>query len=270
MRRELVGFLLPCCALAAFGLAAPLGFILWQSVAGDDGPSLHAYAALLDSRLFLRVSATTVEIALSATALSAVLAYPVALHLSRLSDRTRPFFLVLVVLPFWTSILVKSYAFLVILGDQGLVNQALVATGLPKAELIFNRIGVMVGMTNFLIPFVVFPLLANLRGQDPHLRRAAAVMGASPLRIFWRVTFPLSLPGLLAGMVMCFVISLGFFVTPALLGGRRDMMLANLVDFYTREILDWPTASAVAVLLLLASSLLLALLRRVQGAGALV
>lgn len=263
-QREFIGFLAPVCALMAFGLLVPLGFVVYQSLSPDE-LSLKAYGEVLGSRLFLRVTWTTLEIAISATVVSALLAYPVALHLSRVSDRWRPLLLILVLLPFWTSILVKSYSYIVLLGQQGMVNEGLVALGLPRVQMIFNRIGVLVGMANFLMPFVVFPLLSNLLGQSPELRRAAAVMGASDNRIFWKVTFPLSLPGLAAGCLMAFVLSLGFFVTPALLGGRQDMMIANLIDFYTREALDWPTASAVAMLLLAASAALMALLGRLRG-----
>jgi putative spermidine/putrescine transport system permease protein len=268
-QREFIVFLAPVCALMAFGLLVPLGFIAWQSLSPDQ-LSLKAYGDVLGSRLFMRVTWTTLEIAAAATLLSALLAYPIALHLSRVSDRWRPLLLILVLLPFWTSILVKSYSYIVMLGQEGLINQGLVAAGLPRVQMIFNRVGVLVGMANFLIPFIVFPLLANLLGQSPELRRAAAVMGASNARIFWRVTFPLSVPGLVAGCLMAFVISLGFFVTPALLGGRQDMMIANLIDFYTREALDWPTASAVAILLLVASGVLLALLGRLRGNAGLI
>jgi ABC-type spermidine/putrescine transport system permease subunit I len=265
---EFAAFLAPVCALMAFGLLLPLGFIVYQSLGA--GAPWKAYADLLDSALFLRVVWTTLEISLSATFISVLLGYPIALHLSRVSSRVRPLLLMLVLLPFWTSILVKSYSFIVVLGQQGIVNEALAAVGLPKLAMMFNRVGVLAGMTNFLIPFVVFPLLANLLAQNADLRKAAEIMGASPLRIFWRITFPLSLPGLMAGAILTFVISLGFFVTPALLGGRRDIMIANLIDFYTREALDWPAASAIAVLLLLTSGLLLAILGKVRGKGALV
>lgn len=262
--RDLVGFLLPVCILMAFGLLIPLAFIVYHSV-GAGSFSLNAYVDLFQSRLFLRVTWTTIEISLTATIISIVLGYPIALHLARVSDRWRPVFLILVLLPFWTSILVKNYSFIVVLGDQGIINQAIAALGLPGLPMMFNRVGVIVGMTNYLIPFIVFPLLANLLGQSPDLRRTAAVMGASDLRIFWQITFPLSAPGLIAGSIMCFVISLGFFVTPALLGGRQDMMVANLIDFYTRETLDWPAACAIAVLLLATSGALLAMLGKIRG-----
>jgi ABC-type spermidine/putrescine transport system permease subunit I len=212
LRSEFIGFLLPVCLLMGLGLLVQFAFIVHYSL--GEGVSPQAYLELFRSRLFLQVTWTTLEISLSATLLSILVGYPVALHLSRMSDRWRPLFLMFVLLPFWTSILVKNYSFIVVLGEAGLINQALASLGLPKISLMFNRAGVLIGMTNFLIPFIVFPVLANLLGQSPELRRAAAVMGASDMRIFWRITLPLSLPGLMAGAVMSFVISLGFFVTP--------------------------------------------------------
>ncbi|MCC8984532.1 ABC transporter permease [Bradyrhizobium acaciae] len=268
-RRELTVYLLPVAALMVFALIAPLLMIFWRSL-GETSVSLDAYIDLFKSRLFLRASLTSFEISISSAIVSTIFAYPIALHLSRLSDKWRPIFLIFVLLPFWTSILVKSYSFIVVLGDSGLVNNALVEFGLPKVPMIFNRIGVLVGMSSFQIPFVVFPLLSNLLAQDPNLRRMAAVMGAADVRIFWQITLPLSLPGLLAGVVMCLVMAMGSFVTPALLGGRQDMMVANLIDFYTREALDWASASAIAVVLFAVSATMLWVLSRVRRDSGLI
>ena len=269
LTNDFAGLLLPVCLLMAVGFMVPLAFIFHQSVFIPQF-SLAKFAELLESSLFLKVFLTTVEISLSTSVASIILGYPVALHLSRTPPNRRAVYLILVLLPFWTSILVKSYAFIIILGENGVINSILAGVGLPKGEFIFNRIGVLVGMANFFVPFVVFPVLANLLSHDPNLRRAAEVMGASGFRIFWKITFPLSIPGIVAGFVLTFVLSLGFFVTPALLGGRHDMMLANLIDFYTRETLDWPAASAIAVILLISTALLLALLGRVRGAQSVV
>ncbi|GGE49792.1 hypothetical protein GCM10007276_28670 [Agaricicola taiwanensis] len=148
-----------------------------------------------------------------------------------------------------------------------MINAGLRALGLQEFEMIFNRFGVLVGSTNYLIPFAVFPILTNLLSQDANLLKAAEVMGAGPLRIFWRITFPLTAPGVSAAFVLTFVLSLGLFATPALLGGRRDMMMANLIDFYTRDTLNWNAASAVAVILLLTSAVLLVLVSRISGTG---
>lgn len=181
-----------------------------------------------------------------------MLGYAVALHLARQSPRRRALYMVLVLLPFWTSILVKSYAFTVILGREGVINSLLswVSGSHIALPMILNRFGVMVGMTNYLTPFIVFPVLASLLAIDPALYRAADIMSARPMRIFFTITLPLSLPGVMAGVSSVIVMSLGFFIIPALLGGRQDVMLANLVDFYTRETLDWNMAAAIGVLLL--------------------
>lgn len=263
---ESAAFLAPVCILMTFGFLAPLGFIFYNSITMDGVFTLSGFTQLFDSALFRRVFLTTLEISVVSSVVALLVGYPVALHIYRQPEHRRSFFMILVLLPFWTSILVKSFAFTIVLGDSGLVNNGLRALGLPQFEMMFNRFGVLVGTTNFLIPFVVFPILSNLLAQDPNLRKAAEVMGASELRIFWKITFPLSLSGLLAAFILTFVLSLGFFATPALLGGRQDMMIANLIDFYTRDTLNWNAASAVAIILLFTSAALLLLLGKVRGA----
>ena len=263
-RIESLAFLGPICVIMLFGFITPLGFICFHSLTIDGQFTLSGFANLFSSTLFRRVFWTTLQISLVASVVAILVGYPVALHISRQSERMRSLYLTLVLLPFWTSILVKSFAFTIILGDLGLINTALRAARLPQLEMMFNRFGVLVGTTNFLIPFVVFPILSNLLAQDQNLRKAAEVMGAGPLRIFWRITFPLSASGIFAGFVLSFVLSLGFFVTPALLGGRQDMMMANLIDFYTRDTLNWNAAAAIAVVLLFTSGILLFVLTRVR------
>jgi putative spermidine/putrescine transport system permease protein/mannopine transport system permease protein len=250
--REAFFYLGPAFLLALLVVLAPLGFVLYTSVAVDGSFSLEAYRTLLESALFRRSLATTFEISAMGAALSLLLGYPVALHLSRLAPRPRAFCMILVLVPFWTSILVKSYAFTVLLGKEGIVNSILTwmfGAG-AQLELLFNRAGVMVGMTNYLVPFVVFPVLASLLAIDRSVYRAVEIMGAKPPTVFWKVTLPLSMPGVLSALISTFVMSTGFFVIPALLGGRKDVMLANLVDFYTRETLDWNMAAAIGVILL--------------------
>lgn len=262
---ESLAFLGPVCVVMILGFIVPLGFIFFHSFTIDGVFTFAGFVNLFTSTLFIRVFWTTLEISLLASVVALIVGYPVALFISRQPERLRSLYLIMVLLPFWTSILVKSFAFTVILGDLGLINTALRALRLPQFEMMFNRFGVLVGTTNFLIPFAVFPILSNLLSQDQNLRKAAEVMGAGPLRIFWRITFPLSASGVLAGFILTFVLSLGFFATPALLGGRRDMMMANLIDFYTRDTLNWNAASAIAVILLFTSAVLLLLLNRVRG-----
>jgi putative spermidine/putrescine transport system permease protein len=250
--RAAAAYVSPAAIVSLAIAAVPIFFILFTSLGGPV-LSLDAFEHLLSSALFRRSLYTTIEISVSASLISLVLGYAVALHLARQSPRRRAIYMVLVLLPFWTSILVKSYAFTVILGREGVINSLLSwALGMQVAlPMILNRFGVMVGMTNYLTPFVVFPVLASLLAIDPALYRAAEIMSARPMRIFFTITLPLSLPGVVAGVSSVMVMSLGFFIIPALLGGRQDVMLANLVDFYTRETLDWNMAAAIGVLLLI-------------------
>jgi len=250
--REALIYLGPALLLALLVVLAPLAFVLYTSLFVNGAFSLEAYRNLAESALFGRALATTFEISAMGALLSLLLGYPVALHLSRLSPRQRAFCMILVLVPFWTSILVKSYAFTVLLGKEGVVNSVLVWFFGAGAQLpmLFNRVGVMVGMTNYLIPFVVFPVLASLLAIDRSVYRAVEIMGAKPPTVFWKVTLPLSMPGVLSALISTFVMATGFFVIPALLGGRKDLMLANLVDFYTRETLDWNMAAAIGVILL--------------------
>jgi len=247
--RDAGPFIAPAAILSLLVALLPFIFIFYTSTAG--GTSTDAFASILGSSLFQRAMQTTLQVAFFSSVVSLILGYIVALHLARQSPRRRAALMVLVLLPFWTSILVKSFAFTIILGREGIINSFLSwIVGMEVVlPLIFNRIGVLIGMTNYLTPLVVFPILASLLAIDPALYKAAEVMGAKPGRIFFTVTLPLSAPGVLAGLLSAAVMSLGFFIVPALLGGRQDIMLANLVDFYTREVLDWNVAAAVGVIL---------------------
>lgn len=258
------GFLLPLTVFMCLVFIAPLGFVMVTSVY-NDGWTLEAYERFFTERLFYQILLNTLSIGALTGVCSVVLGYFVAYHLSLMGKRKRALYMILVLLPFWTSILVKSFAFTVILGTSGIVNSIVQALFGPDVvlPLLFNRVGVIIGLTHWLLPFAVFPILSSLLSQDKSLQLAAEVMGAGPLRIFWKITFPLSLPGVVAGGLMAAVISMGSFVTPALLGGRGDMMMANLVDFYIREALDWTMASSIAVILLSIAGLVLVVVANV-------
>lgn len=263
--RTVVILLLPLCLLMLVFFLWPLGLVGWTSIY-DNGLTFDGYVRVATSSLIHKVMASTIEISVLATLVSLVLGYAIALHLSRMNPRRRVPYLVMVMLPFWTSILVKSFAFTIVLGNAGVINQFLqwISGGAWHVDMLFNRVGVIVGMTNYLLPFMVLPIMASLLNQNRNLQFAAEIMGAGPVRIFTRITLPLSLPGVFAGSLMCLTLSLGMYITPALLGGRQDMMLANLVDFYTRQTLDWTLASAIAIVLLVFSCALILMLIRAQ------
>lgn len=262
----MIVFLIPLVVFTVAVFLLPLLVVVVTSVS-EPGWTLVHYRELVSRPLYALVLKATLEISLLSTLATLLIGYPIAYHLARQSPRRRAFLIILVLLPFWTSILVKSFAFAVMLGQNGIVNSALVALfgEVARTKMLFNRAGVVIGMTHFLLPFMVFTVLASLVTQPPELRRAAEIMGAGPLRVFARITLPLSMPGVLAGSLLCLILSMGMFVTPALLGGRTDMMVSNLVDFHVRETLNWNVASAIAVCLIVLTGILTLLLARVRG-----
>lgn len=260
--------LAPLFVLLLVFFVFPLLLTLRESV-GQTGFSLQAYQDLFSSSLFYKVLRSTFAISLTATLVSLLVGFPVAMHLARQPPQRRVVYLMLVMLPFWTSILVKSFALTVLLGHSGVFNQifSFIAGTPVSLPMVFNRLGAILGMINYLLPFMILSVLGSLLAQDPNLAKAAQVMGAGAFRIFRTITLPLSMPGVIAGVIMNITLSIGMYITPALLGGRQDMMIANLIDFYTRQTLDWPAASAIAMVLLAISAILVFLLGRVRGAN---
>jgi ABC-type spermidine/putrescine transport system permease subunit I len=242
----------------------PLLRLLSMSVA--DGTLSQFEKAALDV-LYVTVLWESLEIALIVTVICLLLAYPVAMWLvqtSRLGFILGMFFLLL---PFWTSVLVRTYAWMVLLGRSGVINRLLRDWGwidMPL-PLLHNRLGVLIGIVHVMLPYMVIPIYAALLRIDPDLRRAAEGLGAPAWRAFARITVPLSLPGVFAGCALVFVITLGFFITPALLGGGRVMMISMLIEQQMREFLDWNFAAALAAVLLVVTLAVYALLGRLTG-----
>jgi putrescine transport system permease protein len=229
--------------------------------------SLDAFAQLVGDNLYVDAYLGSLGMAAAATVLTLVLAYPMALAIARSDMRVRPLLLVLVIAPFWTSALVRVYAFIMILKDEGLLVQALRGLGLIDEPLhIFaTDRAVLIGIVYAYFPFMVLPLYAAIEAQDKTLREAAADLGASPLRSFLRITLPLSLPGIAAGSLMVFIPAVGEFVIPDLLGGSGTLMIGTVLwsDFFANR--DWPAAAAAAVVLLLLLAGPLALYERLQA-----
>lgn len=264
----MIVFVLPIAVLFIIFFLMPLGLVVLASVF-DPVLTGSNYQELFTSLLYLRILRSTLEISSLSTIATLLIAYPVAYHLYKQPPRRRALLMTLVLLPFWTSILVKSFAFTVLLGQDGIINTVARALFGPETgfKLLFNRPGVIIGMAHYLLPFMIFAILTSLMAQNPDLRRAAEVMGAGRLKIFRSITLPLSLPGVAAGCLICVVLSLGMFVTPALLGGPKDMMLANLVEMHIRQTLDWGLAAALTVLLVIMTAVLGTLISRVRGGG---
>jgi len=232
----------------------------------SPGFTLEHYAKLFGEPAYFRALRNTAEISIGVTVISLVLGYPLAYLMAVVSARVRALLIVLVLVPFWTSVLVRTFAWMVILGKRGLVNQLLVDAGVidrPLA-LIYNMLGVQIGMVHVLLPFMVFPLLAVMTRIDTALVAAARSLGASPRQAFLRIFLPLSLPGVSAGCVLVFLLAVGFYITPALLGGEGQVTFATLIELVVRDLLDWNFGASLGVFLVtvvgalfvLASSLL--------------
>jgi putative spermidine/putrescine transport system permease protein len=209
----------------------------------------------------------TLEIALFTTLGCVLLGYPVAYLLAHLSPEWRTILMALVVVPYWTSTLVRTFAWTIILGREGFLNYLLRHLGLVHEPLIlvFNRFGVYVGMVHVLLPLAILTMLAVMLGLPDVLLRAAASLGASPWRAFWRVYFPLSLPGVTAAALLVFILSLGFFITPALLGSGADRMVSNLIEIQVAEVANWEFGAALAFLLLVPTALLYLVYNRIAN-----
>lgn len=259
-------FVLPAVVFTVFAFVLPLLGVLRQSLLTDSGQaSVQAYVTLFHSRLFYLSALNTLAICAIATVATLLIAYPMAYYLAGATPKRRSLLMILVLIPFWTSILVKSFAFTVLLGEGGVVNHILGWFGIGPIKLLFNQTGVVIGMSHFLIPFMVFPILSSLLARPPELVKAARIMGASNTRIFFRIVLPLSMPGVAAGALMVLILSLGFFIVPAMLGGSKNMMLGNLVDFYTRESLNAPMASAISMVLLVVAVMAAVAMAKIPG-----
>ncbi|MCU0869667.1 MAG: ABC transporter permease [Burkholderiales bacterium] len=218
-----------------------------------------------DESAFGRILARTLGVSAAVTALCLLLGYPLAWWISTLPPQRAALAMIAVLLPFWTSVLVRAAAWVVLLQREGLVNQALIAAGViaEPLALIFNRTGVVISMTHVLLPFMVLPLLAAMRAVPPTLMRAAVSLGSPPLQAFVRVWMPQTRAGVAAGVLLVFILALGYYVTPALLGGADDQMLSYYVARYANVEIDWGMACALAVVLLAATLVLYTLYRRV-------
>ncbi|HEY3950408.1 ABC transporter permease [Phenylobacterium sp.] len=227
--------------------------------------SFETYARLVADRLYLSAYLSSLWFAARATVLLLLIGYPMAYGMSRFGPRGRRILLAAVILPFWTSFLIRIYAWIAILKPAGLLNQGLSLIHLPPLALLDSDAGVLIGLTYAYLPFMVLPLYAVLERRDESLVEAALDLGCTPAQAFWRVTFPLSLPGLLAGGLLCFIPMVGEFVIPDLLGGSRTLMLGKTLwtEFFADR--DWPAASAVALALLATLALPMAVVQRQQA-----
>jgi ABC-type spermidine/putrescine transport system permease subunit I len=267
-RRTFLGLSIPAVLIILVVVFLP---VLWLSslsfynAAGEL--SMDNYARIFESALYQRTFVVTFQISVAVTVICVLLGYPLCYWLTKVSDKTAAILMVFVLVPFWTSVLVRTYAWLVLLQRNGIINSSMMSMGIidEPLQLAHNLTGSIIGMVHIMLPFLILPLYATMRSVNTDLVRAAVSLGSSPRGAFWRVFFPMSLPGLFAGIVLVFILSLGFFVTPALLGGGRVQMLAQRIESTITIYSNWGAASALGVVLLLMALVIIWLMNRFFG-----
>lgn len=249
---------LPLILFLVLVFLIPLVAMLWRSFV-DPEPGFANYVAIFSESLYLKVLLNTFVIALLVTAVTLVLAYPYAYLMTLATPFWRNIMMVLVLVPFWTSVLVRSFALVLLLRDTGVLNTIAVDAGIIDEPFTMLRTagGVVFGMVQVSLPFAVLPIYATMTGIDRSLSLAAQNLGARPAGAFWRIFVPLSLPGVAAGMLLTFIQALGYYITPALLGGPSNMMIGELIVQQVSAVLRYGFAAALATLLLATTLLLL-------------
>ncbi|UVC15020.1 ABC transporter permease [Mesorhizobium onobrychidis] len=266
-RPDGIGGALPALILISLFFVVPVVALLLRSVT-EPVPGLQNYANLFGDGTYARVFFNTFLVATVVTTVTVIVAFPVAWMLAIMPPALGSIVFGIIILSMWTNLLTRTYAWMVLLQRTGVINRTLMDIGLisEPLPLINNLTGVTIGMVYIMLPFMILPLVGTLRAIDPMTLRAAALCGASPFDAFRRILLPLSLPGIAAGGLMVFVMSLGYFVTPTLLGGTSNMMLAAMIAQMIQSLLNWGLGSAAAFILLSVTMALYALQLRLVGA----
>ncbi|MGY4362906.1 ABC-type spermidine/putrescine transport system permease subunit I [Bradyrhizobium sp. i1.3.1] len=256
----------PLLAYMAVCYAIPVVSMLLRSL-NDPSWSLDHYVALLGDTVFLKVFWITLSTSFVVTLSSLILGYPVAFALSR-ARSLAPLILIVILLPLWTSVLVRSYAWMVLLGRHGVINEALLALGLLEQplRLLNTTLATVIAMTHILLPYMILPIANALRQIDPSLAHAASGLGATPWGTFRQVILPLSMPGVAAGVLLVFVLAIGFYITPAMVGGSREITLSMLIAQQV-DLLNWGYAATLSAVLLATALALLAIAQVLPGVG---
>lgn len=244
--------MMPALAVVVILLVVPLAWLSWQSIHQDGGLTFANYRRIF-SGTYLDTFLLTFKLSAIVTGVTLLLGYPVAYLAASVRPKLAALILGMVILPFWTSVLVRTYAWLVLLQRTGLVSKALVASGLidHPVQLAYNQFGTIIAMVHILLPFMVLPLYSAMQKIPTNLSHAAASLGASPIHAFLRVFLPLSMGGVLAGATLVFVLCLGFYITPELMGGGKSIMVSMVVSRNVEIYNSWGAASSVSVVLLL-------------------
>lgn len=246
-----IAYVVPALLLVLAFFAFPVAALLLRSVLEPE-PGLGNYAELFGSTTYLKIFVNTFVVSGLVTLISVVVGFPVAWMLAIMPRRWSQVVFAVLILSMWTNLLARTYAWMVLLQRTGVINKTLMSLGIidQPLELVNNLTGVTIGMTYIMLPFVILPLTGVIRAIDPAVLQAAAICGATRIQALRRVLLPLARPAILSGALMVFVMSLGYFVTPALLGGTANMMLAELIAQFVQSLVNWGMGSAAALVLL--------------------
>jgi len=265
-QRLLLSLATPAVLAVIAIVVIPVGWLFYLSFTGSDGQlSLVNYQKMIEYKSYARTFVTTFEVSILTTLICIMIGYPLAYFLAMLPERLAGFFMLAVLLPFWTSLLVRTYAWLVLLQKNGILNDFAMSIGLwdSPLKLVHNLTGTLIGMAHIMLPFLVLPLYGSMRKIQRDLMHAAANLGASPVQAFWKIYFPMSLSGMVAGSLIVFVLCLGFYVTPAVLGGGRVVMVATQITAILENQFNWGAASALGVVLLVVTMIILTIATKV-------
>lgn len=257
------GFTIPLFLLITIFFNFPLIYMLGLSLFSPN-PTLEHYAQIFENPVYLEIVADTFRIAFITAGIATLMGYPLAYWITKLSLSKQIIAVTIIILPFFVSILVRTYAWIVMLGNAGVINGTLLKLGLigSPIQFLYDEIGVVIGTINILLPFMVLPLYASMVQFDKRLLLAASSLGAKPFTVFRRVYLPLTLPAIVSGASLVFILTLGFFVTPAILGGGKVQMTATLLDFLINHYPDWEVAAGIATVLLIVTLLFYFLFQR--------
>jgi putative spermidine/putrescine transport system permease protein len=260
-------FILPAVLLLALVFVGPLAWFFIQTLASVGTPAeMLSYAwTIITSKAVVTALTTTNWISLMVTLLVLLISYPLAYYLANNQGMRFTLVLFCIVVPYFTSIIVRTYSWMVLLGRNGIINQVLLYLGVinEPLALLYTKTGILIGMVYVLLPYMVLTLYATMKAIDPSLMRAARGLGASGFYAFTRIYFPLSVHGVISGSLIVFILSIGFFITPALMGGPSDVMIAMLIERSVEIMFDWPGAAIMSLLLLFATLVLYGIYYRV-------
>jgi putative spermidine/putrescine transport system permease protein len=252
--------LAPAIAMLGLLFIAPLFWFFINVFSRETSVTdlAERFVDVLTSRPVMTALVTTNWICLLVTAVALVVGYPIAYYMANRTGWRFALVLFCIIVPYFTSVIVRTYSWMVLLGRNGIINQALQSIGLidVPVPLLYNKLGILIGMTYVLLPYMILTLYAAMRGIDPSLTRAAFGLGASRIYTFWRIYFPLSLHGVISGSLIVFILAIGFFLTPALMGGPGDVMIAMLIERSVEITLDWTTAAIMSIVLLVVTLVL--------------